>query len=305
MSLQVKVRKAGGGIIVETNKGIYALDKAEGIRADYHIISHAHSDHVPKLFLGKLVASRETIDFLKYRVRLPKIAEEHTNIELINSGHILGSRAALIENDILYTGDVNLRSRLFMQGFNPPQAKILIIEATYGDPKFKFDRFDELVNKANEEISELLCQGRNIAAIGYSLGKSQILTKIFSWYEHLYVTRSVNRYNSIYEKFGVNFDVNYKELKGEPKKPFIIIGYTASNEIRIAIKKFGAIPIKFTGWALLKGNSRDIPISDHADFYDLLRLVDRVNPEKIYVAYGFTNRFAKILKNLGYDAEAL
>lgn len=305
MSFEVKVEKAGGGVVVKTSKRIYALDKAEGVKADYHIISHAHSDHIPKMPLGKIVASDETIEFLKDKLKSMKIADKHPEIELINSGHILGSRAALIEGKILYTGDVNLRTRLFINGFNPPQAKILIIEATYGDPRFKFEQFKDLVRKANKEISELLCEGKNIAAIGYSLGKSQILTKMFSWYGNLYVTGIVNRYNNIYERYGINFESNYKELISKPKEPFIIIGYNTSSEVKKAIQHFKAIPIKFTGWAILRKNSRDIPISDHADFYDLLRIVDKVNPEKIYVAYGFTNKFAKILKNLGYDATPL
>jgi putative mRNA 3-end processing factor len=61
-------------------------------------------------------------------------------IELRPSGHIPGSRAILIDGDrrVLYTGDVSTRDRGPQTGFDPVDAEVLIVEATYGRPTYRF-----------------------------------------------------------------------------------------------------------------------------------------------------------------------
>jgi Cft2 family RNA processing exonuclease len=44
-----------------------------------------------------------------------------------------------------------------------------------------------------------------------------------------------------------------------------------------------------------------IPLSDHADFQELLSLVRRASPKKVYTVHGFPE-FAAHLRLLGYDA---
>jgi len=49
----------------------------------------------------------------------------------------MGSRAALIENEVLYTGDVSIQDRAYMKGFQPVKADKLIVESTYGIPAYR------------------------------------------------------------------------------------------------------------------------------------------------------------------------
>jgi putative mRNA 3-end processing factor len=306
--VDIKIRRAGSGLIVETAKYRYAIDKASGVSADYHIISHAHSDHLPRNALGKLVASRETYELaVKKGIKMGRLVENIDNITLIDSGHILGSKAALIEDRILYTGDLNIRSRLFLEGFRPREAEILIIEATYGDPKYKFDSFNELAKSANSLIMELLRKNINVLAIGYSLGKAQILTQLLDWYNNLYVSNSVYKYNEAYRKLGVKLNSRYERWNQDVEEPFILIAHSTNKDAKDAIMRYDAIPIYFTGWAVSRSweDRIGIGLSDHSDFYDLMRVIDRVNPSKIYTIYGQKVRFAKILRSLGYDAESI
>ena len=66
--------------------------------------------------------------------------------------------------------------------------------------------------------------------------------------------------------------------------------------------------IVMTGWALLKnaiyryGVEHALPLSDHADFDELMELIERVRPKKIYSHHGY-REFAEILKAKGFDAE--
>ena len=63
-----------------------------------------------------------------------------------------------------------------------------------------------------------------------------------------------------------------------------------------------------SGWALRPGAiysygvDHALPLSDHADFDELLELIDRVSPRKIYTHHGFKS-FAERLRMMGLDAE--
>ncbi len=304
--MSIKVLRAGRGLIIKSNKYTYAIDAANGRYVDYHFISHAHSDHLPSRVLGKIVASKETLSLSLGKNFLCGEPEKASTIELIDSGHILGSRAALIENRILYTGDFNIRTRLFLRGFEPPEAEILIIEATYGDPRFKFDPFTQLSRYINNLLTDLLSTGHNILALGYSLGKSQILTKMFSWYENVYVSSVVEKYNYIYQKLGVDLG-KYKKWIGKADEPFILIGRLYHRDVKDAVSRYDLVKIEFTGWSVIRKYEDiiGIPLSDHSDFYDLLRIIDRVKPDKIYTFHGYSDKLAAALRHLGYDAESI
>jgi DNA ligase-1 len=66
-----------------------------------------------------------------------------------------------------------------------------------------------------------------------------------------------------------------------------------------------------TGWAVdpsskyRYGADAAFPISDHADFPDLIEFVKRVSPEKVLTLHGFAADFAQTLREMGYDAQAL
>jgi len=309
----VKVYKAGRGVVVETSKHVYALDAAEGVRADYHIITHAHSDHIPKIPLGKIVMSKETYSLIynKFKFRDNVIIDSSNLdcIELINSGHILGSRAVLIEGKILYTSDFNVYERLFLKGFKPPQAEILIIDATYAHPKFKFEEFNKILRYIDKIVSNILASGKNIVTVGHTVGKCQLLTKIFNWYENLYVSKQVSKYNRIYEKLGVNLG-DYDEIATNLKTPFILIGKSSHSDVKKIVKRFSSniIKIEFSGWSLIKkyqDYSLGIPLSDHSDYYDTLRVIDNVNPSKVYAIGSFSYKLVKILRYFGLEAEKL
>ena len=47
-----------------------------------------------------------------------------------------------------------------------------------------------------------------------------------------------------------------------------------------------------------------IPYSDHADFGELLQLVERSKAKRVDVVHGYTEAFARILQGRGIDAHA-
>ena len=66
-----------------------------------------------------------------------------------------------------------------------------------------------------------------------------------------------------------------------------------------------------SGWAMDSGaiyqNRCDaaFPLSDHADFPDLLAFVDKVQPKVVYTLHGFAKEFAATLRARGVEAWAI
>ena len=75
--------------------------------------------------------------------------------------------------------------------------------------------------------------------------------------------------------------------------------------------KYNAITIGFSGWAVNKrykymmGLDYALPMSDHCDFSELLTVVKRCQPKKIYTFHGFATEFATTLNTMGFEAYAL
>ncbi|HIE36776.1 TPA: hypothetical protein EYP83_01290 [Candidatus Geothermarchaeota archaeon] len=298
----IEIRKLGSGIYLKIGGRRYGLDKISPKKdLDYNLISHAHYDHLPTRARGRVIASRETLELAKLRGRTYyNIVYDHKDIELYEAGHILGSTAFLIEGKVLYTGDINDNDRIILRGFKPPNADILIIEATYGSPEYIFGGFKTQVNKLLKFISINISRGRNIVLRAYPLGKPQIISLLLSKIKNLYYTNKIKKYNDAYMRIG-GIEIPQRILEGELEEPFVLIA--ASNENLRILERHNPIEVILSGWTIKYGGG--LPVSDHSDFRGLLRLIDKVEPKKIYTIYGNAEKFAKILQEMGYDAEPL
>ena len=75
-------------------------------------------------------------------------------------------------------------------------------------------------------------------------------------------------------------------------------------------EKYGALSIGFSGWAVKPyykyalGLDHCLPLSDHCDYNDLISVVKKCNPEKVYVS-NFAEGFAQNLRLIGFDADPL
>ncbi|MGC8538344.1 MAG: hypothetical protein ACP5MK_00540, partial [Candidatus Micrarchaeia archaeon] len=122
-----------------------ALDE-RGKDAYLNFISHAHEDHLAGLRSGlPATASRETIELIKARKGVsPAIAETGKGFEMLNAGHVLGSRQLYFEDEYsgvsyIYTGDFQMEQSLAAPMIEVKKADVVIIDSTYPDPKISFD----------------------------------------------------------------------------------------------------------------------------------------------------------------------
>ena len=163
-------------------------------------------------------------------------------------------------------------------------------------------------------------QGIPVILLGYTLGKAQILTNVFRHWKPLIVHDSIDEMNRLYSEFGIRMD-NYITFSEAEKnnmlsshKPWLLIAPIASCKngfLHYVKKKYGALSIGFSGWAVKPyykyalGLDHCLPLSDHCDYNDLVSVVKKCNPEKVYTFHGFAEGFAQNLRLIGFDADPL
>jgi len=315
-----KIHLTPRGIIVEESGIRIALDPRGPVKADYVFISHAHSDHVPSsVQSSKVITSKETARLIREKgLTITDFVEETPLLKLVDTGHILGARGILIDGRIFYTGDLAGRPRGFLPRGRQVSCDELIVESTYGMPEYVFPTMAEILNSANKAIATAFSQNRPVALMGYSLGKSQILSYLFQSWDVLYTYGSVQQYNLAYKELGVEMPPSTwlktpQDLLGLGRKPAIIIcpSFPSKGPSGEALKMIDAVTIGFSGWATGSGYayasklSRAFPLSDHADFKELLSFVEGARPTKVHTVHGFTDDFALLLRTKGYDAKPL
>jgi putative mRNA 3-end processing factor len=312
---------AENGINVEYGSVQFMLDPKSPSEADYTFVSHAHIDHMHSPSKReKVIASKVTKDLAMARgYNLGDVLETAADVELLDSGHILGARSIRIGDDVLYTGDASGRARGFLGKCKTKSARILVMETTFGVPEYIFPQTAKLVKDVNILIGGAFDKGRPVVLMGYPLGKAQLLSYFFSSWSPLYLHSSVEKMNEVYCKEGIplkegrRFDPE-TDLERMPQGPWVMIAPLASGRSRVMStlrKRYGAVLVAFSGWAMgdgyrySMGVDHAFPLSDHCDYPELVRLVQEVSPEIVYTTHGFTAEFASDLRRMGFTARTL
>ena len=324
--MRIEVEFNDGVLTVRVGEKSISLDPKRDSNSDFTFVSHAHTDHLTlhrrkRNISRKILASPATAVIANSRgheLEIPIDTPEEYS--LIDTGHILGSRGFLIPDEFLYTGDISIRQRAFLRGKRPPKAKHLILESTFARPEYVFPPLEKCIHEANELISQMYNRGIPLILMGYPLGKAQLLTEFFRHWDPLIVHESVFGMNSIYRQLGIplrgGMTLSQARERGiiQGGIPWIMISpfmSKSSEFIRTMKASCNAVTVGFTGWATrtrfrqVMGLDYARPISDHCDFNELLEIVRYCNPEKIYTIHGFADYFAKRLRTMGYEAEAL
>jgi putative mRNA 3-end processing factor len=323
--MKAKVNLGQSGIMVHHKDTVIALDPSRHTDSHFTFVSHAHVDHLHKRNVTKknksqILASKETALIAEARgYKIGNPAEQCDGFRLVDTGHILGSRGLLIEEEVYYTGDISMRERAFMKPAKVPHAKTLIIESTFGRPEYIFPPISEIIHKTNKIIAEMYDLGIPVILMGYTLGKAQLLTKLFGhWGPIIY--DSVAKINSVYSELGIKLEsvMTYSQAEEQglliKNRPWVMVAPLMSSRcafLREMKNKCGAVTIGFTGWAIgsryrhMMGLDYVMPVSDHCDYNELVAAVKQCRPEKVYTFHGFAKEFASALVQIGFDAEAV
>jgi DNA ligase-1 len=313
-------------IEVRYERGVYLpshdlwLDPWDAKR--FAFVSHAHSDHIAPH--REIIVSQRTARLMQ--ARLPGKRNEHIlpfgerqrvhdiEVTLLPAGHIFGSAQIFIETDagsLLYTGDFKLRHGRSAEPAEWKHAETLIMETTYGLPRYRLPPTEQVMAQLVAFCREALEEGEVPVLLGYSLGKAQeILCALDGAGLTPMLHGSVFAMTRIYEQFGQSFcsyvRYNAREVAGK-----VLICPPSANRSRMLEK----IPRKrvamISGWAVEPNAiyryqvDAAFPLSDHADYTDLLRYVDLVQPKRVLTLHGFAAEFARDLRDRGIEAWAL
>lgn len=305
------------GVEVRLSDGTTVVCDAATPSADVAVVSHAHGDHTPS-GPATVVCSPLTAALVEARQDISLERQSDDRVRLLPAGHVAGSRAALIEDPdgtrYLYTGDVCTRPRFYLDGFDPPDADVLIIEATYGDPAYVFPEHDEVAGDILQWLSDT---PEPVLLFGYALGRAQKLQLLAqaAGRDRILTTHAVRRVNdAITDHLDVNFQAtSYETVEELQERDALILPMTTSRIewIDDLAAESGALKAGFSGWAVddsfrFRGDyDVTFPLSDHCDFQELKDLVAAVNPEKIYTQHGSPDTLASELTKAGYSATAL
>ena len=289
-------------------------------------VSHAHSDHVD--FHREVILSAPTARLMRARIGgrrvehiLPwrerrEFTGEHVPyaITLFPAGHIFGSAMSLIEAEgtsLLYSGDFKLRKGLSAEPCEPHHADILIMETTYGRPEYRFPPAEAVMQGVVRFCREALDNDETPVLLGYSLGKSQeLLCGLGDAALPIVLHGTVFKMTQVYEQFGQCFPKYEPYEAGKTSGKVLLCPPSVVNSAML--RNLGQTRTAvLTGWAVDPGcryqyrADAAFPISDHADFPDLIEFVRQVQPGKVLTLHGFAADFAHTLRGLGYDAQAL
>ncbi|MFB6199425.1 MAG: MBL fold metallo-hydrolase RNA specificity domain-containing protein [Candidatus Nanohaloarchaea archaeon] len=310
----LKVRK-NDGIEIQTERK-YCLDGSRG-SGDVNIVSHGHSDHALKKKAGNVLCSNLTGKITSERFEIDiEFSDSHEKVEMLDSGHIIGSRSFLIDDRVLYTGDVALRDRAYLEGFEPVDAEVLIVESTYGVPSYRLPSQGSVEEDFMDWIQDT---DLPVFLFGYSLGKAQKIQYLVQEAvdREIVAHGAVKKMNDVIENHSdLSFEAKlYSENKEVLESNGVFIGPPSSaraDYIDNLVEKVGGVKAGFSGWAVQDsfkyrgGYDNTFPYSDHCGFDDLVRLVEKVDPDKVYTYHGFDEAFASYLKReKGFNARAL
>lgn len=291
-----------------------------GTRQTFGFISHAHSDHIAKH--NRILCTDKTAQLLQIRMSKAQCLEtpffqgidlNNARVTLIPAGHILGSAQILIETEgrsLIYTGDFRTKPSRTAETHEVRQADVLIMESTFGKPKYCFPPREEVEALLLGTIKEKLEQEITPVLFAYSLGKGQeVLHFLGNSGLPVAVDYSILKYAKIYERFDIKFGI-YELFKRSQFRGKVLLLPTSFRRNRIVESIEKKYTIYLSGWGMDSkarfrlGVDDVLPYSDHADFNELIEYVTKVNPREVYCTHGFDN-FVSALRSRGFNAKPL
>lgn len=286
-------------------------------------VSHAHSDHTGRH--EQTIATPTTLRLMEARMGTLKGVQiplpfgevrdfENFRIRLLRAGHVLGSAQCFVETEqgtLLYTGDFKLRQGASAESAEHQQAETLIMETTYGLPRYVFPPFEEVMDAILKFCIEALEEGATPVLLGYSLGKAQeVLARLRGASLRVMLHSSIAKLVPVYESEGISFP-EYAAWDTKMAEGHVLICPPTSAGSRAMASVKNRRVAAITGWAMDSGAVHRMrcdaafPLSDHAGYDDLLRHVDQVSPKRVLTLHGYASEFAADLRSRGIEAWAL
>ena len=318
-----------------------ALDGADACVADlglwldphrareFAFVSHAHSDHFAPH--GRILCSTPTRRLIEARygaaARRAGILDlafgetlelDGHRIELLPAGHIPGSAMLFLERlddgaTLLHTGDFKTRAAAGAEGHQVRHADTLIMETTFGLPKFRFPPGDEVLAAMVKFAVEAIEDGEIPIFMAYALGKAQeILIALHERAPGLrfQVHESVAKMNEAVASLGYPVPEcdHFNPKERSPEGHVVIVPPNAGRSLAVRRLRKSVRLAMVSGWGMEPGAKfryqcdEVFALSDHAGYDDLVSFVEAVAPAKVLTIHGYVGEFAADLRRRGVEA---
>lgn len=241
------------------------------------------------------------------------------------AGHVLGSAQILLEHAgerVIVTGDYKRRPDPTCPQFEVTPCDILITEATFGLPLFIHPPIAQEIGKLLTALSDN--PDACVLVGAYALGKAQRVIaelRAAGHHEPIYLHGAMEKMCRLYEEWGVplgELRLVSDHTKDEMRGAIIVCPPSALND-RWSRRLPDPITAMASGWMRVRQRARqrnvELPliISDHADWGELTRTIEEVNPQESWITHGreeallrwcqLNQRRARALAMVGYDDE--
>lgn len=295
------------------------------------LVTHAHSDHA-RWGMGAYLAHKHSIPVMKLRLGKDIQAQSIEYGQSLNlngveisfhpAGHILGSaqiRLAYKDQIWVVSGDYKVEDDGLAAAYEPVSCTHFITESTFGLPVYRWSPQEDIFDQINHWWAQNASRGVPSLITAYSLGKAQ---RILQGVDHdigpVFTHAAVENTNEVLRQAGIPLKPSQRIIsQGEDKhkkKDFqqglIIAPPSAAGSPWT--RRFGPHSLGMaSGWMSLRGArrrraaDRGFILSDHADWDGLNWAIQESGAEHIYVTHGYTEIYARWLREQGYQAQVV
>lgn len=264
------------------------------------VVTHAHSDHARRGSQRYFCASA-SVGLLKVRLG-SKIQVEgipygktfhlgDVQVSFHSAGHILGSAQVRVQRGSevwVASGDYKRESDPSCEPFEVVQCDTFITEATFGTPKYRWDKNRNHGREIYQWWLKNSSEGKNSLLFGYSLGKAQrILAEIAP-----YIVRPVILHDSIVELTEC-YRAEKRVLASTLAMRELSATVSLKGELILAppgilktewLNVLGEYESAFaSGWN--QGEQEGFVMSDHADWDDLNQTIEETGAKRVFVQH--------------------
>lgn len=312
-----------------TEKGIYCaqanvfLDPWKPVKKA--LISHGHSDHA-RSGSSQYVTFQGNIPILQNRLGNIQVLGLEWGEELtINgvrfsfhpAGHVPGSsqiRVSYRDEVWVFSGDYKVENDGLSTPFEPIRCHTFITECTFGLPAFTWRPQSEVIADIIAWWAQNKAQGKTSVLMAYSLGKAQRILKALNGatgmvYTHGAIenmTAVIRNQTTLPPTKQITRETTREELEGN-----LVLAPPSAHGTTWMRKMVPYETAVASGWMALRGARRrravdkGFVMSDHADWQGLIDSVKQTGAERIYCTHGYTDIFARYLRELGLNATAV
>ena len=307
-------------------KGDFYIDPWKPVKTA--LITHGHSDHAREGH-KTYYCTKSSIPILNHRLGKinvnginysEEISINGIKVSFHPAGHVLGSAQIRVDDGKevwVVSGDYKRQYDPTCEPFELVECDTFITEATFALPIYRWPKIETVIkeiiswmnlNKEENRASVLFC---------YALGKSQRLlaelTKVTD--QTVFIHGALDPLIKIYREAGIKMLTTINATEQEK-------GFDFSKELIIAppsgfrstwMRRFGNSSTGFaSGWMVVRaqktqgGYDKGFILSDHCDWYDLIKTIRETNASNVLVTHGRSDILVRYLKDeLGIKTNSL